>query len=599
MAINLSDKQRQIVNYDDGPILVEAGPGSGKTRVLIERVKRLISTKKRTKVLALTFSNMAADEMKERIQKDLENDDLDENVTCCTIHSFCLDIVQTRGHLIGLPTDLTIFENIDDRRIILKDAIIQDPQLKRILEKEVSPNSFLNNCLATIADYKRAFIFSDSTDLPETNSRIYTKYNEALLAQGAMDFDDILLYAYRILSENNNISKLFTTQYRYICVDEAQDLNFAQYQIIRAVCGDSFNNIMLVGDEKQSIYGFNGSDSNLMTKQFVSDFHPTVFELNENFRSAKKIVSFANTLKNSFDYPNCYYNGELTFSSFETEQKEALSVLNKIIFLMQNGHPDVEGKIQLSDIAIIARNRYVFSEIEKAFKNNNIAYYFKKSSSGIESESIEFRLFDLSLRLLSNPRDIIHEREKEQLVQLLQDNLIIDFFDNCVKRIDIEKMNLSPILQDIEAWTTNSSLSDEEKYLIFNDCKMWQSHWQKYVSQVSSEYRTVASFRNYVALGKTQTEGNEKGIALLTAHMSKGLQFEVVFVIGLSEGTFPDYRAIQSMGKEMEQEKNNMFVAVTRAKRLCYLSNAKYKVMPWGGVKQQQISRFVNPLLPK
>ena len=197
MAINLSKKQREIVDFENGPILVKAGPGSGKTRVLIERVKRLIRTKKRTRVLALTFSNMAADEMKSRIHQDLANSDLMDNVTCSTIHSFCLEMVQTRGYLIGLPQNLVLFENIDDRKAVLKDAFAQDPQLQRVLEDKENPGSFLNDCLNAIAGYKRAFVFPDDGDLPEVNAAIYAKYNEALLIQGAIDFDDILLYAYR------------------------------------------------------------------------------------------------------------------------------------------------------------------------------------------------------------------------------------------------------------------------------------------------------------------------------------------------------------------------------------------------------------------
>ena len=125
---------------------------------------------------------------------------------------------------------------------------------------------------------------------------------------------------------------------------------------------------------------------------------------------------------------------------------------------------------------------------------------------------------------------------------------------------------------------------------------MWQKHWSKYIMQVEREYRSAISFRSYIALGKTQDISNDKGVSLLTAHMSKGLQYEVVFVIGLSEGTFPDYRAVRANGKEMEQEKNNMFVAVTRAKRICFLTYPKVKVMPWGDKKNQQASRFIKGL---
>ena len=150
---------------------------------------------------------------------------------------------------------------------------------------------------------------------------------------------------------------MYNTQYRYICVDEAQDLNFAQYSVIKALCGDKFNNIMLVGDENQSIYGFNGSDSDLMSQAFVGDFKPTIFVLNENFRSAKAIVNYANTLEESSGVPNCYYDGELSAFAFDSEADEAAYVVEKILDLIRNGHPDIESNIKYEDIAVIARNK--------------------------------------------------------------------------------------------------------------------------------------------------------------------------------------------------------------------------------------------------
>lgn len=597
LAIKLSEKQKEIVDYTDGPVLVKAGPGSGKTRVLIERIKRLISQNKRTKVLALTFSNMAAEEMKSRIRDDLANNDLIENVSLGTIHSFCLDIVQTRGYLIGLPQNLTLFESTEDRKRVLKDSLMGDPDLRIQLEKHSKPDSFLSECLTLIANYKKAFVFPNDPSLPEQYALIYERYNEALLLQGAIDFDDILFYTYRILSENKSIAKLFTTQYRYICVDEAQDLNYAQYEVIRAICGDSFSNIMMVGDENQSIYGFNGSDSSLMCKRFVEDFQPKVFILNENFRSAKAIVKYANTLQDSSDYSNCYYEGELTFTSYDDEDEEAKAILHKIQHLVKNGHADVEGDITYSDIAIIARNRYVFSIIENVFLQNDIPYFYKRSAAGIESESSVYKLLDLELRLLSNPRDIIHAKERKRLIEDIRSEELVSFVEKCVGTLQEDQLNLLPVLQAINAWTEKSTLDDNEKYLILNDGALWQQHWIKYTSLIQREDRTLTSFRNNVALGKTQSPEKTTGIALLTAHMSKGLQYEVVFVIGLSEGTFPDYRAVQTGGNAIEQEKNNMFVAVTRAKRLCYLSNVRYKLMPWGGRKAQTPSRFVNDLI--
>ena len=419
-----------------------------------------------------------------------------------------------------------------------------------------------------------------------------------MLLQGAIDFDDILFYAYRILTENTNVAHLLTTQYKYICVDEAQDLNYSQYSVIRALCGESFKNIMMVGDENQSIYRFNGSDSKLMAVEFVRDFSPTVFELNENFRCAKSIVEFANTLEQSNDYPNCFYNGELKLNVYSSEQEEAEAILKRIRELISEGHPDIESKLSFDNFAVIARNKYVFSSLEQLLQKEEVPYYFKKTTSGIESESLLFQFIDLKLRVIANSRDIIH---KEQLRKLEEIETDFDFAEisKILLKIDAEQFELKNAFRSIEVYLNGMTISDEEKYLAICDLNLWKQHWNKYCAQVPSENRTLMSFRNYVALGKTQISENLNGITLLTAHMSKGLQYEVVFVIGLSEGTFPDYRAVKEGGESLLQEKNNMYVAVTRAKRLCYMSYSKWKKMPWGDTKYQRASQFLDALNDK
>ena len=592
--IKLSQKQKQIVEFEAGALLVKAGPGSGKTRVLIERIKRLLKTKKRIKILALTFSNMAAEEMKTRIEEDVEISDLIDNVTIGTIHAFCLDLVQNKGYMIGLSDSLVLFESLDDRKKILEDAIMKNSRLKSIYLQKQDSNKFLSDCLSSISDYKKKFIVPDASD-SYINYEIYRAYNEQLLLQGAIDFDDILFYAYRILTENTNVANLLTTQYKYICVDEAQDLNYSQYYVIRALCGESFKNIMMVGDENQSIYRFNGSDSKLMAVEFVKDFSPTVFELNENFRCAKAIVNFANTVEQSNDYPNCFYNGELKLNVYDSEEEEAEAVLNKIRELISQGHPDIESELSFDNFAVIARNKYVFSCMEQLLQKEEMPYYFKKTTSGIECESLLFQFVDLKLRVIANSKDIIH---KEQLKKIEESKTDFDFSEisKILSNIDAEQFELKNALRSIETYLSNLTVADEEKYLAMCDLNLWKQHWSKYCSQVPSENRTLMSFRNYVALGKTQISEHSNGIVLLTAHMSKGLQYEVVFIIGLSEGTFPDYRAVKEGGEALLQEKNNMYVAVTRAKRLCYLSYSKWKKMPWGDTKYQRSSQFLDVL---
>jgi DNA helicase-2/ATP-dependent DNA helicase PcrA len=613
--MNLSIKQRAIVEHIDGPLLVKAGPGSGKTRVLTERVKHLLSAKKRGKVLALTFSNMAAEEMRARLESDSEIGEAIDRVTIGTIHSFCLDIIQSRGYLVGLRTDMSLFESENDRISILRDVLISDSRLELILHQQQKPEAFLAKCLSIISEQKRSFIAPELCEFEAPFPEIYQKYNEVLLSQNAIDFDDILFFAYRVLAENTDVGKLYNSVYRYICVDESQDLNNAQYRLIQVLCGSDFRNIMMVGDENQSIYAFNGSSSKYMSELFVHDFSPTVYSLDENFRSAKQIIQFANSLTGSNeDVLKYFYEGEVLVTAFDNEEAEAQAVCKAIQKLVVIGHKDIEDPLKFDDFAVIARNKYVFSKIEDALTECNVPFYYKKTQSGISFETDYMEAFDLMIRLIMNPMDLYHKQmlckmasvdvsscaacdNANMLIEQLLSHSKYAWLSSALPYTTIEgAFNFDKALLVLRN-NMPTTLSDDDRYLLEKDIDEWNIHWSKFKSRVASENRTLVSFRNAISLGKTQDIAADSGVALLTAHMSKGLEFEVVFIIGLSEGTFPDYRAVNSGGEAMAQEKNNMYVAVTRAKRLCYLSYPKIKRMPWGDDKKQYPSRFINQLL--
>lgn len=593
--------------------MVEAGPGSGKTRVLIERIKCLLSSSKRGKVLALTFSNLAADEMKDRLSEDRAFEEQLDRVTAGTIHSFCLDLVQSRGNLIGLNTDMVLFESEDDRKTVLKDVFLGNQQLKDFLVRQQDKNQIMQRTLQLITEQKKRFVLPENCSINEPFPLIYSEYNRKLIDQNAMDFDDILFFAYRILTENPSVVHVYNSLYRYICIDEAQDLNFAQYQVIKALCGDSFNNVMLVGDANQSIYGFNGSDSDFMTKSFVVDFSPVIYKLNDNYRSAKRIVEFANRLEHYDSVTNYVYDGELLATKLADESAEAKFVADKIEELIKNGHPDVEGQLSVNRIAVIARNKYVFSHLEKELSDRNIPFSFKKNSTGIDNESDYMKVFSLAIRILINKKDYIHltqlkkavgfsgnitDNKNENGITVLREVLTKTDYESMIPALEVlskEVLNFSAALNYLD--NILSSFDDDERYLISMDIQQWRNHWSKYCMLVPKENRTLTSFRNQISLGKTRETEDNNGIAFLTAHMSKGLQFDVVFIIGLSEGTFPDYRAIKAGGSQLSQEMNNMYVAVTRAKRLCYMTYPARKRMPWGDIKNQSPSRYIKDII--
>ncbi|MDR2302229.1 MAG: ATP-dependent helicase [Deltaproteobacteria bacterium] len=614
--MNLSAKQREIVNRVDTPLLVKGLPGCGKTRALTERVKRLLAESKRGKVLVLTLSGLAAAETRLRLGQDAQVSQAPDRLKISTIHSFALDLLSSRGYLIGLRPDLTALENDHDRLAIMRDLILSEPSIARQLTGTRPWKDFITNCLNDISDHKRRLITPEESKIKEPFPYVYRKYNEILSFRNVMDYDDVLFFTYRLLIENPDVAKLYHTVYRHICLDEAQDLNEAQYQVIQALCSNEFNNIMMVSHENQAICTFNGYGGRYIIDNFVNDFSPTIYILDENYRYAKRIINYLNFLTDNEDNLSRYhYEGELNVNVFENEREEAKFVCSVIQNLMANGHDDIEGTLTHDKFAVIARNKYVLASVDSALSEDRIPFYYERPYAGIFSETVFMTAFGYILRLMANSRDSFYLRllcnllDKKFLSELNTTNITnvlkellyetdFSFLAAIIKDIKSDNiLNLHKVLDNIDK-NMPLTLSDDDKYLLKKDISEWRTHWQTFCTKNPSENRTLVSFRHAIALGKTQKSDSNSGVALLTAPMSKGLEFEVVFVIGLSEGTFPDYRAMRRGPEAMTQEKNIMRAAVGRAKRICHLSYPKLKLMPWGDYQIQRPSRFIGPYVP-
>ena len=273
-TIDLSDMQKKIVYAEDGPIYVKASAGSGKTRVLTERVRYLLN-KSNKKVLALTFTNKAGEEIKERLSDISE---IEKRVFVGTFHSFCQNILENHGNLIGFSKMPHIFEDEIDRIELVGQAIQQTPSYARKYRKqdEKQKKDFRYRVLNFISEVKRKLIADNELNKHTDDEDIvllYQNYQDILHAQNAIDFDDLLLLAYSLLVNFPKTAALYRRSFFAICVDEAQDLNNAQYQLLLALANDEFTNIMMVGDPNQSIYHFNGSSPDYMDKKFVGDFN--------------------------------------------------------------------------------------------------------------------------------------------------------------------------------------------------------------------------------------------------------------------------------------------------------------------------------------
>ena len=427
--MNLSQKQLEIVEADDKYMYVVASAGSGKTRTLIERITRLLSIAKRgEKVLALTFSNKAAKELKDRLLHFYTQSQLNELVYVGTIHNFCMEIVLQRGSSINLPKDLHIFEEIADRLEIFKAALEYVPQMKAKYQNGEGQldSKKVHELFELFGKAKRDFKFPEDYASKPLSQRLYQEFNSLMLSQNAIDFDDILLYAYRIIIEKPAIARIYQRIYRHICVDEAQDLNKSQYAVIKAIAGESAD-IFMVGDPNQAIYGFNGSSSRYMCIDFPNDYDARKYELVENYRSSQAIIRAAKIIEPSFDMKGQLpIKGVMEIKICKDEAAEAAWISGKIDELFSNGHPDIEGsKVLPQQCAVLARNRYVFNALTKMFEEQHKEYHLRVSLNNVLlSESLFFKLFDLSLRVIMNASDVLHLSEMRNLLECENEEIL-------------------------------------------------------------------------------------------------------------------------------------------------------------------------------
>ncbi|QHW22623.1 ATP-dependent helicase [Morganella morganii] len=629
--MNLSSSQSQIVHAPfNKAIQVLASAGSGKTRVLTERIRYILQNTKKDGVIALTFTNKAAEEMSVRLEDCIEAED---RAWIATIHSVAQRILEKYGHTVGLPAELHIYDRDKDRMEVFlqslrEDGVNIDEYLNISDSKELkSREKNIKNYMDIFSRIKRElFTESDVTEKYPNNNiwKVFQDYQSSLVNSGGIDYDDILVYAHKILLTHNWIAQIYRSQYKHICIDEAQDLNKAQYEFIKALCGDVIHSVFMVGDPNQMIYGFNGSSKEYLCTYFLEDFTPFQFELKENYRSAKAIIRAANKLKpNSQSELDYALEGSVKIVSADTEEAEAEWITSTVKQLLElKTHPEIEGDISLDKMVVIARNRFVFNKLEDCLKKNNISYSMRKGERQLEPTTIFGRILDYSIRIKLNPKDWVDGKKLCSLLGIIAptswSNGVLNILANQTKKLDRENAELySELMSSInnldvdepnirkfvrlfkEKLTSLISQADapsegksEEIKLSLDELNEFSRAWTLFKRKGLGS--SLVAFRNALALGQLTENSLENGLLLSTVHTMKGLEKDIVFLMGMCEGVFPDYRA--NSIKEIDEERNNAFVAVTRAKRWLYVTYPKQRMMPWKDLKFQQKSRFVREI---
>lgn len=607
---SLNEQQKKAVLKKDGPILVMAGAGSGKTRVLTTRVAYLIEQGVSPyNILAITFTNKAAKEMKERIY-DLIGDN---QIQVSTFHSFGLRLIRENYQLLGYNKNFTIIDSDDSNSIIKK--ILKELNIDENVKSIKNVISSNKNELITPFEYEKYV----QTDFDEVVLKVYERYERKLKQSNCVDFDDLLLLPIMLFRKEPEVLKKAQEKYKYILIDEYQDTNEAQY-ILAKMISAKYKNICVVGDDNQSIYSWRGSNyKNILN--FEKDYPDCeVILLEQNYRSTKKIIESSNiliknnTIRKDKNLWTLNSSGEdIVYYQAINEIDEARYVVNQINELLNKGE-------KLSEIAVLYRTNAQSQNFEKELLLSNIPYKIVGSFYFYNRREIKDLMCYLKLiyntydnhsllRIINVPKRKIGKVTIENLVNKANlENKPIYEVINSGKELEFKK--LIEHFREIKDELTLTQLVDlvlEESGLreeIINSNELESElrlenleEFKTITSQFEEKYGIISleEFLAEVSLVSDISEyrNNDNAVTLMTIHLAKGLEFNNVFVVGLEEGLFPHFNAVTN--SEIEEERRLCYVAITRAKKRLFLVNALKRTL-YGITKENPISRFINEL---
>jgi len=583
LLANLNEQQIAAVTYDGGPLLILAGAGSGKTRVLTHRAAYFIQEKKARaeNILLMTFTNKAAKEMKERITALIGT----APGFAGTFHSFCVRVLRIEGEHIGISKNFVIYDSEDQKEAIkdsMEDLGINDEQYKPAGFSHVISEA-KNMMLSPIAYSEFA-----QTDFQEKAFKVYARYERYLKESGALDFDDLLLKTVELFRKNPDIIAKWNHMLTHILVDEWQDTNKVQYTLTKLLVGKN-ENLTAVGDASQSIYSWRGADYKNINNLSIDYPHLKVINLERNYRSTGNILTAANeVIRRNTSHPILALwteegEGEkIKIFRAESELDEASFILKEIENLITRGY-------EFHDIAILYRTNAQSRVLEEALLHQGIPYTLVGGVRFYDRKEVKDVL--CYLRLLVNPKDAVSRKRAEKIGKRIYAK-----FEEFEKNVnDLEAMNSVDLMDQVlqkTGYLAKYEKQTEENMQRLENIKEFRS--------VATEFPNISEFLENVAL--VEAEQNEKGelvfatdtkgkVTLMTLHAAKGLEFGAVFMVGMEEGLFPHSRALFDM-PQLEEERRLAYVGITRAKRILYLTYAGRRLY-FGQRTSNPPSRFI------
>ncbi|MBO6119711.1 MAG: UvrD-helicase domain-containing protein [Lachnospiraceae bacterium] len=637
----LNKEQKEAVLYNDGPLLIIAGAGSGKTRAITYKVAYLVESGVNPQnILAITFTNKAASEMKERVEGLLGNSS--KQVFISTFHKFCGRVLRVFIETIGYNRNFSIYDTDDQKKIltnIIKDLGYDDKKVKA--KSTANRISYCKNHDISLDEFKK----SAKSDTEKIYARCFEEYEKRMFKNNAIDFDDMLLLTVKVLKSNENVRKTLSSKFKYILVDEYQDTNLVQFEIIKLLTMDNNNFLTVVGDDDQSIYRFRGADiRNILEFENVFN-NAKVIKLTQNYRSTNNILSVANSvIKNNIgrkDKNLWSENGEgakVIFTEYEDDAKESYAIINDI---KKNGN--------YKNTAILYRTNAQSRKFEEMCVSLSIPYTLIGGVNFYERREIKdvlaymhilvnpsdtnslFRIINVPKRGIGDttiakildyagknnitPFEAVFNFEhielgakiKEKLkdfvnliVELKNENEIDGIIDrllkNCYEEFLISEYGEEDGKERLENINElkNKAITFKTTYPQNADNDILKDFATNMSAQVILE-----DFLYEIALVSDIDDLNENDdkLTLMSLHASKGLEFDNIYLTGLNEGIFPSYQAITAddSNAEIEEERRLCYVGITRAKKNLYLTSARRR-MHNGNYNSYLVSRFVDEI---
>ena len=617
----LNEEQKQAVTYFSSPLLVLAGAGSGKTRVITHKIMFLVNNLgiPLNRILAITFTNKAAQEMKERVQQALGIEEEPQWIS--TFHSLSAKILRIEAEHLGYNRDFIIYDEEDSKKAI-KD-VIKELELSEDIYKPERVKNIISQIKQYLDDSILDFYAMTMPHLP----KILEKYEEHLVLSNAMDFDDLLLNVVKLFRENPDVLEKWQNKFDYILVDEYQDTNKIQHEILKLLVGDR-DCITVVGDPQQCIYTWRGANpENIL--DFENDFPNTkIIKLERNYRSTETILDTANKIISGAKgrwkekvlklWTDKGKGEKPVLVALDTEKQEANFIAKQIKKLLEEGY-------RYSDFAILIRMSYLSRNLEEYLMKYSIPYQIVGGLKFFERAEVKDILAYLRFafqpkdtqafkRIINLPSRGIGEKTIQKIASFKETDwlqAVKDAYESMSPKIKIRLQEFIEIIETVRRYG-NEKPSEMAKY-VFDAIKYeeylaskYPKDWEDRLANINELFnalkeiersgKTFLEFLEETSLAQAQdTIEESNSVKVMTVHASKGLEFPVVFIAGVEDGIFPSGRSFEDM-EQMEEERRLFYVAVTRAKEKLFLTMAKLRSSYSGHYNETKPSRFLKDI---